>query len=480
LDGRTIADKIWESHSVASGEDGSLLYIDSHIVHEVTSPLAFEELRSRKIRVRRPDLTVAVVDHNIPTSDRSIPVSDELSAAQIEALNSNTKEFGIPYFDYFSPYQGISHVIGPELGITLPGSTLVCGDSHTLTHGALGALAFGIGTSEVALVLAYQALWLRKPKNMEAKVEGTLSRGVTPKDVALGFIGKFGVGAALGHTIEYTGELVRSMSIEERMTVCNMATEAGARSAIISPDEVTFDYLHGRPFAPAEKDWEGALRAWRELRTDPSARFDKSVSFDVSGLEPQVTWGTNPSMVVPVTGEVPDPSNLHDVKRRESIEMALRYMALAPRTKMVDVALDRVFIGSCTNSRLSDLISAAKAVKGRRVSQSVRAMVVPGSQLVKRNAERMGLHNIFIQAGFEWRNSGCSLCLGMNEDRLAPGERAASTSNRNFENRQGPGGRTHLVSPVMAAAAAIEGHFVDVRDWDMAEDLTAEGVAERP
>jgi 3-isopropylmalate/(R)-2-methylmalate dehydratase large subunit len=469
LAGRTIADKIWESHTVSSGENGSLLYIDSHIVHEVTSPLAFEELRNRKLPLRRPDLTVAVVDHNIPTSDRSTPVSDELSAAQIAALNANARDFGIPYFDYFSPYQGISHVVAPELGITLPGSTVVCGDSHTLTHGAMGALAFGIGTSDVALVLAYQSLWMKKPKNMEARLEGALSRGVTSKDVALGFIGKFGVGVGFGHTIEYTGELVRKMSIEERMTTCNMATEAGARAAVISPDQTTFDYLKGRPFAPASGDWDEALKVWKGLPTEPGAKFDKSVTFDASKLEPQVTWGTNPSMVVPITGEVPDPADIRDQGTRGSVERALRYMALAPRTKIVDVAVDRVFIGSCTNARLSDLISAASAVKGRKVSGHVRAMVVPGSQLVKRNAERMGLHDIFIQAGFEWRNSGCSLCLGMNEDRLAPGERAASTSNRNFENRQGPGGRTHLVSPVMAAAAAIEGHFVDVRNWEFSD-----------
>ncbi|MDG6898850.1 MAG: 3-isopropylmalate dehydratase large subunit [Nitrososphaerota archaeon] len=464
MSGRTVADKIWEAHTVASGEEGTLLYIDRHMVHEVTSPVAFEELRKRSIRVRRPDLTVAVVDHNVPTADRNIPIKDELSAAQIAALDANVTEFGIPYFDYFSPYQGISHVVAPELGLTLPGTTLVCGDSHTPTHGALGALAFGIGTSEVALVLAHQSLWLKKPKNMEVRLEGMLSHGVTSKDVALAFIGKFGIGAALGHTIEYTGEAVRSMSVEERMTICNMATEAGARAAIVSPDQATFDYIKGRPFAPADEAWEGSVRAWKELPTDGSATFDRSVSMDVSNLEPQVTWGTNPSMVSPVSGSIPDPSEMQDRQRGESVRKALRYMDLKPGTRITGISLDRVFIGSCTNARLSDLASAAKVAKGRKVSPHVRAMVVPGSQLVKRKAERLGLHSIFLQAGFEWRNSGCSLCIGMNEDRLSPGERAASTSNRNFENRQGTGGRTHLVSPAMAAAAAIEGHFVDVRD----------------
>jgi 3-isopropylmalate/(R)-2-methylmalate dehydratase large subunit len=465
--GRTITDKILESHTIGSGDEGFLIYIDSHIVHEVTSPMAFEELRSRKLQVRRPDLTLATVDHNVPTSDRSIPIGDGLSAAQIAALDDNTRDFGIPYLDYFSPYQGISHVIAPELGITLPGLTVACGDSHTPTHGALGALAFGIGTSEVAHVLANQSLWLKKPKNLEAKLEGDLSRGVTPKDIALAFIGKFGTGVGFGHVIEYTGSAVKKMSIEERMTLCNMAAEAGARSAITSPDETTYDYLKDKPFAPPQERWGEALASWKELPTDHDARFDRSVSMDVSQVEPQVTWGTNPSMVVPVTGEVPDPKDAHDARTRESMERALRYMALTPGTRISDILVDRVFIGSCTNARVSDLISSARVAKGKKVSPHVRAMVVPGSQLVKRNAERLGLHKVFLEAGFEWRNSGCSLCLGMNEDRLAPGERAASTSNRNYENRQGPGGRTHLVSPPMAAAAAIEGHFVDIRGMEI-------------
>lgn len=472
--GKTVADKIWETHTLGSGDEGTLIYIDSHIVHEVTSPMAFEELRERRLQVRRPDLTLATVDHNVPTSDRNTPIEDEQSAAQIAALNDNTRDFGIPYFDYFSPYQGISHVVGPELGITLPGLTVACGDSHTPTHGALGALAFGIGTTEIAHVLAHQSLWLKKPKNMEVKLEGELSRGVTPKDVALAFIGKFGTGAAMGCVIEYTGDGVRKMSIEERMTICNMAPEAGGRSAIISPDESTYDYLKDKPFAPAKEGWDEAVRSWNELPTDDNAKFDRSVSMDMTKVEPQVTWGTNPSMVVPVTGEVPDPKDVHDAQRRESVERALRYMALAPGTKIRDISVGRVFIGSCTNARLSDLISAARVARGRKVSPHVRAMVVPGSQTVKRNAERLGLHQVFLQAGFEWRNSGCSLCIGMNEDRLVPGERAASTSNRNFENRQGPGGRTHLVSPPMAAAAAIEGHFIDVREWETGARLDFE------
>jgi 3-isopropylmalate/(R)-2-methylmalate dehydratase large subunit len=474
LAGRTIVDKIWEAHTIGSGDEGSLLYIDSHIVHEVTSPIAFDELRIRDMPVRRPDLTVATVDHNVPTSDRNLPISDEQSAAQIAALNVNTKDFGVPYFDYFSPYQGISHVIAPELGMTVPGLTVVCGDSHTPTHGALGALAFGIGTSEVAHVLAYQSLWLKKPKNMEVKLEGNLSRGVTPKDIALGFIGRFGTGAALGHIMEYRGDAVRKMSIEERMTICNMAAEAGARSAVISPDQTTYDYLKDKPFAPEKDRWGEAVSSWDELPTDNAASFDRSVSMDVSNLEPQVTWGTNPSMVVPVTGEVPDPKDIKDPQARESTERALRYMALAPRTRIRDISVERVFIGSCTNARVSDLVSAARVAKGKKVNPHVRAMVVPGSQMVKRGAERLGLHRIFLDAGFEWRNSGCSLCLGMNEDRLSPGERAASTSNRNYENRQGPGGRTHLVSPPMAVAAAVEGHFVDIREWDLDSKLDFE------
>ncbi len=465
--GRTIFEKIWELHLIASEGDRHLIYIDRHYIHEVTSPVAFERLRISGRKVRRPDLTIAVMDHNVPTHDRTLPISDRLSLEQMEALRRNAHDHGIMLFDYYSPYQGIVHVIGPELGLTLPGMTIACGDSHTSTHGALGALAFGIGTSEVEHVLATQALWIKKPKTMEVRLRGRTRLGVMSKDVVLALIGSIGAGGAIGHVIEYRGEYIDHLNAEERMTLTNMAVEAGARSAIISPDDKTVDYLRGRPFAPKGEEWDEAVKSWRSLATDPGARFDRKFEMDVSSIEPQVTWGTSPAMVLSVNGVVPDPSEYEDKVMRASVEKALKYMGLKPGTKITDISIDRVFIGSCTNARLYDLIQAARVVKGRNVKSGVRAMVVPGSQLVKRNAERLGLHRIFIDAGFEWRNSGCSLCIGMNEDRLSPGERCASTSNRNFENRQGPGGRTHLVSPMMAAATAIEGRFVDVRELEI-------------
>jgi 3-isopropylmalate/(R)-2-methylmalate dehydratase large subunit len=468
--GSTVFSKIWEAHEIARDQVGqSLLYIDRHITHEVTSPLAFEALRKTNRSVRRPELTFAVMDHNVPTSDRSLPVKDELSATQMALLKENAQRFGITLFDYYSAEQGIVHVIGPELGITLPGVTLVCGDSHTATHGAFGSLALGIGTSEAEHVFATQTLWVKKPKEMEISITGSLQKGVTAKDVILWIIRNIGVGGAIGHAVEFSGETVRSFSVEQRMTLTNMSIEGGARTAIISPDEKVFEYLRGRAYAPKGEDWEEALKYWRTLKTDGDAKFDARYTFDVSSLEPQVTWGTNPAMCVGVTERVPSPSDARTQSERLAIERALKYMALTPGMKITDIKVDRVFIGSCTNAKLSDLIEAAKIVKGRKVAKGVRAMVVPGSQSLKRRAEALGLHKIFIEAGFEWRNSGCSLCLGMNEDRLLPGERCASTSNRNFENRQGPGGRTHLVSPPMAAAAAIYGHFVDVRELEEVE-----------
>lgn len=466
--GKTIFEKIWDAHALAEREDGqTLLYIDRHYTHEVTSPIAFENLRIAKRRVRRPDLTFAIMDHNVPTGSRPGPVADELSAAQMLTLARNARDFGLTLFDLYSPFQGIVHVVMPELGLTIPGVTIACGDSHTCTHGAFGALALGIGTSEGEHVFATQTLWVKKPKQMEIVLEGRLQRCVMAKDVILYIIRMVGTGGAIGHAVEYTGELVRDLSIEERMTLCNMAVEAGARTAIISPDEKVYDYLKGAPYAPAGEEWDEAVRYWESLRTDPSAKFEKRHTFDVSRLEPQVTWGTNPAMTVGVTETVPSPEDFEDKTQRLAVERALQYMGLRPGMKITDINVDVVFIGSCTNARLSDLIEAARVVKGKKVASGVRAMVVPGSQLVKRRAERMGLHKIFMEAGFEWRNSGCSMCIAMNEDRLKPGERCASTSNRNFENRQGPGGRTHLVSPLMAAAAAIEGHFVDVRDLDL-------------
>ena len=463
---RTLFDKIWDEHVVVepAGEP-ALIYIDLHLVHEVTSPQAFDGLREAGRRVRRPDLTVATVDHNVPTTDRSLPVADPVAAAQMEALRRNCREFGVKLYDVGSDEQGIVHVIGPELGLTRPGQTIVCGDSHTSTHGAFGALAFGIGTSEVEHVLATQTLPQTRPRTMLVACEGRLPEGVTAKDLALALIGRVGTDGATAHVIEYAGAAVRSLSMEGRMTLCNMSIEAGARAGMVAPDEVTFEYLKGRPFAPRGDDWERAVAYWRTLRTDEGAAFDAIVEIDASKLEPHVTWGTSPGQVVPVTGRVPDPSGLADETGRRAAERALSYMDLAPGTPIEGVGVDRVFIGSCTNARIEDLRAAARVVRGYRVSERVHAMVVPGSQRVKRAAEEEGLDRVFTEAGFEWRESGCSMCLGMNPDTLRPGERCASTSNRNFEGRQGRGGRTHLVSPAMAAAAAVAGRFTDVREW---------------
>jgi 3-isopropylmalate/(R)-2-methylmalate dehydratase large subunit len=463
----TLFDKLWQAHVVreAQGEP-TLLYIDLHLIHEVTSPQAFDGLRQAGRNVRRPDLTFGTVDHNVPTTDRSLPIADAIAATQVETLRRNCKQFGIHLFDIQSPEQGIVHVIGPELGLTQPGMTIVCGDSHTSTHGAFGALAFGIGTSEVEHVLATQCLPQNKPRTMNVEVKGALPEGVTAKDLALGIIGKIGTDGATGYAIEYTGEAVRALSMEGRMTLCNMSIEAGARAGMIAPDETTFAYLKGRRFAPSGERWKKALDHWRTFAGDDDAVFDTIVTIDASRLEPFVTWGTSPGMVVPVTSFVPDPADVKNPTDRQAAERALEYMALTPHTSIQNIAIDRAFIGSCTNARLEDLRAAARVVKGYRINSSVSAMVVPGSQEVKRAAEREGLDRIFSEAGFEWREAGCSMCLGMNADVLEPGQRCASTSNRNFEGRQGRGGRTHLVSPMMAAAAAIKGHFTDVREWE--------------
>ena len=462
---RTLFERIWEPHVVREDPgEPALLYVDLHLIHEVTSPQAFEALRLGSRRVRRPELSLATMDHNVPTDDG--PVRDPLARAQLDALRANCAEFGIPLYATGSGREGIVHVIGPELGLSQPGLTIVCGDSHTSTHGAFGALAFGIGTSEVEHVLATQCLPRMRPKTMRILYRGDLPFGVTPKDVILGTIGRIGVGGAVGHVVEYAGDLVRGLSMEARLTICNMSIEAGARAGMIAPDDTTFAYLERRPAAPKGAAWEQALEGWRALRSDDDAVFDTEVPIDVSELEPQVTWGTNPGMVAPVGGAVPDPADFDDADERAAVERSLAYMALEPGTPLQDVHVDRVFIGSCTNARIEDLRTAAAVVAGKRVHPQVRAMVVPGSASVKRSAEEEGLDRIFEQAGFEWRNAGCSMCLGMNPDILAPGERCASTSNRNFEGRQGRGGRTHLVSPAMAAAAAIAGHFVDVREWD--------------
>jgi 3-isopropylmalate/(R)-2-methylmalate dehydratase large subunit len=464
--GRTLFRKIWDDHVIVQpGGQPAVLYVDLHLVHEVTSPQAFDRLEAAHRRVRRPDATIATVDHNIPTTGRSLPIADPVSRAQIEALQRNAADFGIELHDVNSPRQGIVHVIGPEQGYTQPGMTIVCGDSHTSTHGALGALAFGIGTSEVEHVLATQCVRWTAPPTMEVRVDGRLGAGVTAKDLILHVIATIGVGGATGHIVEYTGAAIEALSMEGRMTVCNMSIEAGARAGMIAPDDVTFDYLRGRPHAPAGEAFEEAVERWRNLRTDDDAHHDRRVTVDAAGIAPMVTWGTTPAMAAPVTGEVPDPVTLSDPVRRETAERALEYMGLEPGTKLQGISIDRVFIGSCTNSRIEDLRAAARVVRGRRVASGVSAMVVPGSTAVKHAAEQEGLARIFIDAGFEWRESGCSMCLAMNPDRLEPGERCASTSNRNFQGRQGAGGRTHLVSPAMAAAAAIAGHFVDVRDW---------------
>ena len=468
---KTLFDRVWESHVVweEPGEP-ALLFVDLHLVHEVTSAQAFDGLRLAGRRVRRTDLTVATMDHNVPTDGG--PVTDPLAKTQLDALAANCAEFGVPLFATGSGHEGIVHVIGPELGLTQPGMTVVCGDSHTSTHGAFGALAIGIGTSEVEHVLATQCLSQPRPKSLRVTFAGSTAPGVTAKDCILGAIGQIGVAGGQGHVIEYTGDVISGFSMENRMTVCNMSIEAGARAGMIAPDETTFAYLEGRPGAPRGADWERALERWRELHTDDDASFDREVVVDVERLVPQVTWGTNPGMVVPVDGVVPDPADADDPDERAAIERALAYMALEPGTAIRDIQIDRVFIGSCTNSRLEDLRAAASVARGQRVAEGVRALVVPGSAQVKLAAEAEGLDRIFRDAGFEWREAGCSMCLGMNPDVLAPGERCASTSNRNFEGRQGRGGRTHLVSPEMAAAAAIAGHFVDARELDREPALT--------
>ncbi|HSD04187.1 MAG TPA: 3-isopropylmalate dehydratase large subunit [Nitrosopumilaceae archaeon] len=468
---KTLFEKIWDSHVVVEQNGGrSLLYVDRHLVHEVTSPQAFDGLRMNKRKVRRPDLTFATMDHNVPTSDRSLPIIDQISAKQIQVLETNCKDFGIQLFDIHSPNQGIVHVIGPELGITLPGTTIVCGDSHTSTHGAFGALAFGIGTSDVEHVLATQCIWMEKPKTFEIKVEGKRKNphAVTAKDIILSIIRQIGTSGGNGTVIEYRGEAISDLTMEQRMTICNMSIEAGARAGLVAPDEKTFHYLRGRRYVP--KNYEEYVDYWREnLKTDEGASFDKSFVLHAEKIVPQVSWGTNPAMTVDVTGTVPFPEEYAkgNPEEEKAAVKALQYMDLKPGVQITEIHVDRVFIGSCTNSRLEDLIEASRVIKGRKVSPKVRAMIVPGSQLVKKQAEDLGLDKIFKEANFEWRESGCSMCLGMNPDILAAGERCASTSNRNFEGRQGTGGRTHLVSPVMAAATAIAGHFVDVREMDL-------------
>src|SRR5437867_4916792 len=465
---QTLFEKIWDSHVVHEPPGKpALIYVDLHLVHEVTSPQAFEGLRLSGRSVRRPELTVATVDHNVPTIDRWI-IKDEISRKQVEALKQNADDFGIRFYGIESDQQGIVHVIGPELGLTRPGTVIVCGDSHTSTHGAFGAFAVGTGTSEVEHVLATQCLVQKRPKTMEVRVDGALPRGVTAKDVILGIIGSIGVDGAVGHVVEYAGEAIRALSLEGRMTVCNMSIEAGARAGMIAPDETTVSYMEGRPFVPRGRDFKEAAERWKSVASDPGAVYDRVVELDASKIAPQVTWGTNPGMVTDVTGQVPDPGSFRNPVDREAAERALDYMGLEPGTHMTDVPLDRVFIGSCTNSRLEDLRLAARVVEGKHVARTLKqALVVPGSMVVKAQAEKEGLDKIFRVAGFEWRDSGCSMCIGMNADVLPSGERCASTSNRNFEGRQGKGGRTHLVSPMMAAAAAIAGHFVDIREWPL-------------
>ena len=469
---RTLYEKIWDSHVVERRDDGTcIVFIDRHLVHEVTSPQAFEGLRAAGRTVRRPDLTLAVVDHNLPTTARRdadgnrIPIADLMSAKQLEALEANAPAFGIRYIDDAAPEQGIVHVVGPEQGFTLPGCTLVCGDSHTAAHGALGALAFGIGTSEVEHVLATQTLLLKQSKSMEVRVEGKLGFGVSPKDLVLAIVGKLGASGGNGHVIEYTGSTIRDMSIEGRLTVSNMSIEAGARAGLIAPDEKTFEYLKGRPYAPTGAGWDAALSWWKSLPSDPGATYDKRIDLDAADIAPNVTWGTSPEDVVPITGIVPDPDSFADESKRAAALKSLDYMGLTPGQRMQDVAVDNIFIGSCTNSRIEDLRAAAEVAKGRKIAEGIKqALVVPGSGLVKHQAEVEGLDRIFIEAGFEWREPGCSMCLGMNPDKVPPGQRCASTSNRNFVGRQGPGARTHLVSPAMAAAAAITGKLTDIRE----------------
>ena len=463
---RTLFDKIWADHLVDEQPDGTcLIYVDRHLVHEVTSPQAFEGLRVSGRKVRAPEKTLAVVDHNVPTTDRSKGIDDPEAATQVETLAENAKRFGIEYYDALDRRQGIVHIIGPEQGFTLPGTTIVCGDSHTSTHGAFGALAYGIGTSEVEHVLATQTLIQKKAKNMRVTVDGKLPAGVAAKDIILGIIGEIGTAGGTGHAIEYAGEAIRALSMEGRMTVCNMSIEAGARAGMIAPDETTFAYLEGRPKAPQGAAWDAARRYWERLPSDEGAAFDREVKLDARKLPPLVTWGTSPEQVAAVTGRVPVPSEISDEGKRQSAERALAYMGLEGGEKITDIALDRIFIGSCTNARIEDLREVARIVAGKTVNANLNAMIVPGSGLIKAQAEAEGLDKIFVKAGFEWREPGCSMCLAMNADKLAPGERCASTSNRNFEGRQGFRGRTHLVSPAMAAAAAIAGRFVDVREW---------------
>jgi 3-isopropylmalate/(R)-2-methylmalate dehydratase large subunit len=469
---RTLYEKIWADHVVERRDDGTcLIYIDRHLVHEVTSPQAFAGLRAADRTVRRPDLTLAVPDHNLPTTPRvdaagnPLPIADPASAGQLSALRGNVAEFGVPYIDALDARQGIVHVVGPEQGFTLPGTTLVCGDSHTSAHGALGALAFGIGTSEVEHVLATQTLLLKQSKTMEVRVDGTLGHGVSAKDVVLAIIGKIGAAGGTGYVIEFTGEVIRDLSIEGRLTISNMSIEGGARSGLIAPDEKTFDYLKGRPLAPTGEAWDRAIAYWKTLPTDQDAVYDKVVTLDAADIAPSLTWGTSPEDVVPITGVVPDPESFADPSKRAAAQRSLDYMGLTPGTAMQDIPVEHIFIGSCTNSRIEDLRAAAAVVQGRKVADRIRqALIVPGSGLVKRQAEEEGLDRIFLEAGFQWREPGCSMCLAMNPDKVPAGERCASTSNRNFVGRQGPGSRTHLVSPAMAAAAAVTGHLTDVRE----------------
>ena len=462
--GKTLFEKIWDKHLVASiDSDTNLVFIDLHLVHEVTSPQAFDSLRISNRKVKHPELTLATVDHGVPTSNRSLGIKDPLSKKQIDALENNCKEFGVTLFGVNDPRQGIVHVIGPEQGITQPGMTIVCGDSHTATHGAFGALAFGIGTSEVEHVLATQTLAMEKPKTMKVEVKGALPKGVGPKDVILGIIRKIGTGGGAGHVIEYVGDFIKDLSMENRMTICNMSIEGGARAGMIAPDEVTFEYLKNKNYAPKGADWDDAIDEWSELFTDEEAVYDKEIVIDASELEPSISWGTNPSQVIFINDSIPHPDDFTNNSDKEAAKRALEYMDLTPGQKIKDIKLDRIFIGSCTNGRIEDLRDAAAIVKGKKINDGLEAMVVPGSTLVKKQAEEEGLDKIFIDAGFDWREAGCSMCLGMNPDILQPGERCASTSNRNYEGRQGAGGRTHLVSPKMAAAAAIEGTFVDIR-----------------
>ena len=460
---QTMFEKIWNSHVIAEQDGNNILYIDRHLVHEVTSPQAFEGLKMAGRPIRCAGATYAVPDHNVPTKDRDKPIADPISAKQVETLRQNCKEFGITLFDLGDERQGIVHVVGPEQGLTLPGSTIVCGDSHTATHGAFGALAFGIGTSEVEHVLATQTLQQQKPKTMKIEVRGSLPNKVGAKDIILAIIGKIGTAGGTGYVLEFCGEAIRALSMEGRMTLCNMSIEAGARAGMVAPDERTFEYLLNRPYAPKGNEFEQAVNFWKQLASDEGASYDKVVILTAEDILPQVTWGTNPGMVTDIHGQVPDPQQIEDTNQRRAIERALAYMDLQPNTPIVEINIDRVFIGSCTNSRIEDLRNVADFVRGHKVNPKVHAMIVPGSGLVKNQAEKEGLHHVFVEAGFEWREPGCSMCLAMNDDILQPGERCASTSNRNFEGRQGKGGRTHLVSPVMAAAAAISGHFIDPR-----------------